>query len=146
MDYIETEMAKRSQQRHFLPSHLSGTSTPPIDEATGEPFTSNSVQREPATLGKLHEIDLGYENRIQNIARTQAATRRLVGGEDQQDTGSDGKKTTGGRGQEERSVQSIERDRLVEEVLRESRCMDYSFLHSLPLTKRVLFSNRFYSI
>ena len=123
MDYIESEMARRSQRD--LPPETPFADTAPVDEATGDPSSSSGVmQREPATLGKLHEIDLGQENRLRNIARTQAATRRLAGDDkDPQEPPptTEGKKS--GHSRKERSSQDIERDRLVEEVLRESRRM-----------------------
>jgi len=97
-----------------------------------QPSGPRSSQREPATLGKLHEIDLGHENKLQNIARTAAATRRLAGGEnvDSEDDsastkpriGKDGKPW---RGRRRRNSEDIERDRLVEEVLRESKLQVY---------------------
>lgn len=73
-----------------------------------------------ATLGKLHEVDLGEENKIRNIHRTKEATRRLGGGqpmEDQLDNGTGKKKFRRRR----RNSQDIQRDKLVEEVLKESK-------------------------
>lgn len=142
VDYIESEMTKRSQQRHLLASDIHGnpTSASPVNEATGETSTSGLAQREPATLGRLHEIDLGHENRIRNIARTQAATRSLGGSKGQQAVASaagpglDGKKA-GGPERKERSMQDIERDRLVEEVLRESRRMSSSSFASREIKR-----------
>lgn len=126
MDYIESEMAKR--HRHDVPSDTRGTDTPPADEATGGPSASRDAQREPATLGKLHEIDLGQETRLRNIARTQAATKKLAGDDgapaaeestQKTEPGKDGKAWRGRKG---RNSEDVERDRLVEEVLRESKC------------------------
>lgn len=124
MDYIESELARRSQRN--LPSDVPSADAHPASEATGGASTPTFVQREPATLGKLHEIDLGQETKLQNIARTEAATRRLAGdeafvAEDSQNTrsGQDGKTW---RNRKARNSEDIERDRLVEEVLRESKC------------------------
>ncbi|KAF7116083.1 hypothetical protein CNMCM5793_004004 [Aspergillus hiratsukae] len=103
--------------------------------ATGQassaiPSTTVALQREPASLGKLHEIDLGQETKLQNIARTEAATRRLVGDDRGASpayedsipsiaaSGKDGKPW---RNRKRRNSEDIERDRLVEEVLRESK-------------------------
>lgn len=81
--------------------------------------------RQPAALGKLLEIDLGPDATLNNIARTAAAQRRLEGGEVELEEGAqkprlrkDGKPW---RGRRRRNSEDIKRDRLVEEVLRESR-------------------------
>ncbi|RHZ71171.1 hypothetical protein CDV55_108585 [Aspergillus turcosus] len=107
-------------------SNISATSQASSDV----PSTTVALQREPASLGKLHEIDLGQETKLQNIARTEAATRRLVGDdrgaspayEDSTSSiaasGKDGKPW---RNRKRRNSEDIERDRLVEEVLRESK-------------------------
>ncbi|GAB1202783.1 hypothetical protein APSETT445_001404 [Aspergillus pseudonomiae] len=87
-------------------------------------------QREPASLGKLHEIDLGQETKLQNIARTEAATRKLAGDDEYEHLKHDdslfkaapvGKDERLWRRQKRRTSEDIERDRLVEEVLRESK-------------------------
>lgn len=86
-------------------------------------------QRQPAGLGKLQEIDLGPDATAQNIARTEAATKMFGAfGERTQSQeaeksgkvrmGRDGKPW---RGRKRRNSEDIKRDRLVEEVLRESR-------------------------
>ncbi|KAF4216009.1 hypothetical protein CNMCM8980_005821 [Aspergillus fumigatiaffinis] len=107
-------------------SNISTTSQASSDDLS----TTVALQREPASLGKLHEIDLGQEAKLQNIARTEAATRRLVG--DDRDaspahedstssiaaSGKDGRLW---RNRKRRNSEDIERDRLVEEVLRESK-------------------------
>jgi hypothetical protein len=133
MDYIETELAKRHRQQTSADTGDSNIS------ATGQassdiPSTTVALQREPASLGKLHEIDLGQETKLQNIARTEAATRRLV----EDDRGASpahedptssiapsGKDGRPWRNRKRRNSEDIERDRLVEEVLRESKCMSY---------------------
>lgn len=96
-----------------------------------------------ATLGKLHEVDLGEETKKRNIARTQEATRRLQGDgsavevEEEEAVGGGGKKKVKGR--RRRNSQDIQRDKLVEEVLKESRRMFFSpfLVHRihLPLHK-----------
>lgn len=130
MDYIETEMARR--HRRDMPTDTSDTGTPVMDETLdGGPAASSSnfARREPATIGKLHEIDLGQETKLHNIARTEAATRRLTGNDAiapvEEDTAErttaekDGKQW---RSRKRRNSKDIERDRLVEEVLQESKC------------------------
>jgi len=125
MAYIESELAKRTRQ----------------DQATstlthnGQELSSNGalldakVQRQPAALGKLHEIDLGPDATLRNIARTEAAQRKLDGIEPEFDerTGKirlrrDGK-PYGWR--KRRNSDDVKRDKLVEEVMRESRLEIY---------------------
>lgn len=143
MDYIETEMAKR--HRRDIAKDTSD-SEPTTNEAIGGgPSTSgtNFARREPATLGKLHEIDLGQETKLQNIARTEAATRRLAGSGDTpavapaEDTGEKGaveQDEKAWRDRKRRSSRDIERDWLVEEVLRESKCESACFQTSVNLS------------
>ncbi|XHG06403.1 hypothetical protein AWENTII_009598 [Aspergillus wentii] len=129
MTYIETEMAKRF--RHDGSGETVDSEAPAIDEASGGQSTTGLPQREPASLGKLHEIDLGQETKLQNIARTEAATRRLAGDEAQDPLADeDGTSKTVPPAREDgkpwrhrkrRKSEDIERDRLVEEVLRESK-------------------------
>ena len=140
MDYIESELARRYQNDHPSDVPSAGPST---NEAAGGSTTSNSFQREPATLGKLHEIDLGQETRLQNIKRTQAATKRLGRGDEpvpeddvqRNRSGRGGQTLRNGKG---RNSEDIERDRLVEEVLRESKRMFLSLSLSVSLCLSLL--------
>lgn len=129
MTYIDSELAKR---RH------GPTSTKPRPNGDGdgehEGFAAGGAskdglpQRQPAALGKLHEIDLGPDATLRNIARTEAAQRRLEAGDgaEVEEGGvrrvrlrKDGKPW---RARRRRNSEDVKRDRLVEEVLRESRC------------------------
>ena len=133
MAYIETEMAKRRSQQ--MPANTTDLSISTTSQASSDGLsTTVALQREPASLGKLHEIDLGQEAKLQNIARTEAATRRLVG--DDRDASpahedstsniaASGKDGRPWRNRRRRNNEDIERDRLVEEVLRESKCMSH---------------------
>ncbi|PYH90678.1 hypothetical protein BO71DRAFT_387179 [Aspergillus ellipticus CBS 707.79] len=125
MAYIESEMAKR--YRRNMSTEPTG---PPTGETTTVLSTNDLPQREPASLGKLHEIDLGHETTLQNIARTQAATRRLAGDDDHAPLAEPdpvsrmavvGKDQRSWRNRKRRTSEDVERDRLVEEVLRESK-------------------------
>lgn len=98
-----------------------------------------SLHRQPASLGKLHEIDLGPDVRARNIAATEAVMRRLEGGQQPQEPAAtaataaaeataaagkprlrrDGKPW---RPRRRRNSDDVKRDQLVEEVLRETRC------------------------
>lgn len=128
MAYIDTEMAKR-YQRSPLPENQEAARSDLQQTAGGQPMTGQQMEREPASLGKLHEIDLGQETKLQNIARTEAATRRLVDDEDSPARrGEPGAPTDRPITDEKpwhhrkrRTSADIERDRLVEEVLRESK-------------------------
>lgn len=126
MAYIDSEMAKRHQRSSAQDNQDSARSESSPGPG-GQLLSGQQLDREPASLGKLHEIDLGQETRLQNIARTEAATRRLVGDEDSaHQEGSSGTSalTTGEpfRHRKRRTSADMERDRLVEEILRESKC------------------------
>lgn len=125
MAYIDSEMAKRYQP-HAQAQTPDSNQSQSKDVAVGQPFQPQQ-QREPASLGRLHEIDLGQEATLRNIARTEAATRRLAGDEDvpvgdlAAETGRSGAGGKSRRNHKQRTDADIERDRLVEEVLRESK-------------------------
>jgi len=76
-----------------------------------------------ATLGKLHEVDLGEEVKQRNIALTaQALSGQPATSDSSHHYPSDAKGGGGGRRHKRRrNSQDIERDRLVEEVLKETR-------------------------
>jgi hypothetical protein len=117
MEYIESELARR-QNRTQANNETSAASRLSQSDAN-DSFSNAFSKREPATLGKLHEIDLGQETKLQNIARTEAATRRMAGepSDAVEEVGRNGKPWRNRR----RNSADIERDRLVEEVLRESK-------------------------
>lgn len=121
MAYIDCELAKRDRQNQI-------TSTLAHN---GHELSENGalldagIHRQPAALGKLHEIDLGPDATLRNIARTEAAQRKLEGIEPEidQKTGKvrlrrDGK-PYGWR--KRRNSNDVKRDKLVEEVMRESK-------------------------
>lgn len=126
MTFIESEMAKR-----YRGSPAAETISNDIEmkESDTQDRELRLPQRQPATLGKLHEIDLGPDAKLRNIERTVAATRSLAGGDplepNDQDLGGkkprlnkDGKPW---RQRKRRNSEDIRRDQLVEEVLRESK-------------------------
>lgn len=143
MAYIESEMEKRRRAKSSagggggantaITKHDSGFN--PFQQPSSEHRKSAFWQPSRpgdrgATLGKLHEVDLGEENKIRNIHRTKEATRRLGGGqpmEDQLDSGPGKKKFRRRR----RNSQDIQRDKLVEEVLKESKRMYISIYLSI---------------
>jgi len=128
MAYIDSQMAKR-YHRSPLPEN-DAAERPTSQEPTGGQAIPGQPQpeREPASLGRLHEIDLGQEAKLRNIARTEAATRQLVGDEESPTPGEPATQDRPGpsekpwRNRKRRTSADIERDRLVEQVLRESKC------------------------
>jgi hypothetical protein len=127
MEYIDAEMAKR-YKRSPLPEGS------PADQPDSQPMSDarstqgQQQERLPASLGKLHEIDLGQETKLQNIARTEAAARRLAGDEDSSGGPTDRVEARGKswRNRKRRTSADVERDRLVEEILRESKRKSYA--------------------
>lgn len=139
MAYIDSELAKRrveganalvssSQQQSY------GSSEPGMNGlerqvgGTGVGKKDVEVQRQPAALGKLLEIDLGDEARNKNVMRTEQARRRLDGEEVEEESkpGKPGKVRLGRdgkpwRGRKRRGSDDVKRDKLVDEVLRENR-------------------------
>ena len=143
MAYIDSELAKRrseSQAQEQRPSTTAST-TPHIRNDSSskvEGKKETELQRQPATLGKLQEIDLGDEARDRNVAQTERARRRLDGElvEDEGEKkpvkvrlGPDGKPW---RGRKRRGSEDVKRDRLVEDVLRENRRMLSLFTPTSP--------------
>ncbi|KAL4974528.1 hepatocellular carcinoma-associated antigen 59-domain-containing protein [Aspergillus desertorum] len=121
MTYIESELAKR--YRRNIPGITRGTpgqDTTALSEANHSLSTASLPEREPASLGKLHEIDLGQETKLHNIARTEEATKRLNGDGDELHIKRPSSELPS-RFRKRRTSEDIERDRLVEEVLRESK-------------------------
>ncbi|CAI7666317.1 unnamed protein product [Penicillium discolor] len=130
MAFIDSEMAKRYQPESKV-DH-SGSNQPTQEEVAGVQSLPGHQTREPASLGKLHEIDLGHEATLRNIARTEAATRQMENGElptsvdhAASETGRPGPDGKSWRNRKQRTEADIARDRLVEEVLRESKLEIY---------------------
>ena len=121
MAYIDSELAKRNLQSR---STLTNPGTGQELSSSGALLNAD-VRRQPAALGKLHEIDLGPDATLRNIALTEAAHRRLEGIEPEinQKTGKVRLRKNGkpyGR-RKRRNSEDIKRDELVEEVMRESK-------------------------
>ncbi|KAF3935932.1 hypothetical protein ABW20_dc0109325 [Dactylellina cionopaga] len=132
MKYIESELAKRRMDEISQPIPMSDDSDSDAKRVYPAPLTSTKISERRigkwpirpdfrgATLGKLQEIDLGAETTRKNIERTEEAKRRLESGEPQKiPEPEDPKKKK--RGRRRRNSMDIERDKLVEEVLKESR-------------------------
>ncbi|OJJ43311.1 hypothetical protein ASPZODRAFT_136535 [Penicilliopsis zonata CBS 506.65] len=128
MAFIDSEMAKRQRNSPSEPPVTDAA--PPVVQVASEQLPSAFVPREPASIGKLHEIDLGEETKLQNIVRTEAAARRLAGngvpGAAEEGVARSGKHGKSWRDRRRRNSEDIERDKLVEEVLRESKLDVYN--------------------
>ena len=128
MAYIDSELAKRRQGQITLSHALE------VDGLGGQSASDtidDAVRRQPAALGKLHEIDLGPDATLTNIARTEAARRRLEGGAPEVEEvgkvrlGRDGKPR---RNRRRRNSDDMKRDKLVEEVMKESKSKSSSIV------------------
>ena len=124
MAFIDSELAKRRQGLDTASLNSNGHGIEGL--SLGGSTIDAASRRQPAALGKLHEIDLGPDATLRNIARTEAAKRRLEGGTEEVEEGKgrvrlrrDGKPW---RGRRRRNSDDVKRDQLVEEVLKESRC------------------------
>lgn len=122
MAYIDSELAKRRQLQASNGADSSQQASSIIGATFGADLT---VHRQPATLGKLQEIDLGPDATARNIAATQAAKRRLAGelpepveAPQRVRLRPDGKPW---RQRRRRNSEDVKRDQLVEEVMRESK-------------------------
>ncbi|KAL9576195.1 MAG: hypothetical protein Q9212_007305 [Teloschistes hypoglaucus] len=141
MAYIDSELAKRRQgQEPSAPKIDSGDSDEDFDEDSLEDTPADLARhRQPAALGKLHEIDLGQDATLRNIARTEAARKRLETGEAEIEvsTGKIRRRRDGKpwRGRKRRPSVDVKRDKLVEEIMKESRrATHYLQLHASKLT------------
>lgn len=139
MAYIDSEMSKRRLGQN-LPwgKNSKGTQISKSDSDRDDDPTNNKrlVQRNPASLGKIHEIDLGADTSVRNAERTQKAIRRAQNGEalpDQDEKPLKARKPRMGRDgklikprpRKRRNSEDIKRDQLVEQVLQESRLEIY---------------------
>jgi hypothetical protein len=140
MAYIDSEMAKRRvcQNLPSYPTNNDNTQPTESDSNSHDARQSGkrSAQRDPASLGKIQEIDLGADASIRNAERTENAIRRAWNGETLPDPdekppkprklrlGRDGKPMKP-RPRKRRNSEDIKRDQLVEEVLRESKLEIY---------------------
>jgi hypothetical protein len=131
MAYIDSELAKRRSESQAHAQRPDATaSAAHTRKVEGEKRKEAELQRQPASLGKLQEIDLGDEARDRNVAQTERARRRLDGEVVEEEEGEkkpvkvrlgpDGKPW---RGRKRRGSEDVKRDRLVEDVLRENRRM-----------------------
>ena len=138
MAYIDSELAKRRQGQN-ISAHTSSGGI--LGGLSANDTIDAAVQRQPAALGKLHEIDLGPDATLINIARTEAAKRRLEGRSPEVEEekgkvrlGRDGKPR---RNRRRRNSNDVKRDQLVEEVLRESKRKSHPSAQLQPYSKTI---------
>jgi hypothetical protein len=126
MEYIESELAKRRQTVPSSTTHPSSSSLPNFSShaSHGAEGPERPHQKQPASLGKLQEIDLGPSATIKNIALT---AKVLDGSPASSEPEKPPKPRLGRNGKpirprKRRHSEDLKRDKLVEEVLRESKC------------------------
>ncbi|KAA8894257.1 hepatocellular carcinoma-associated antigen 59-domain-containing protein [Sphaerosporella brunnea] len=123
MAYVELQMSKRRGEA--APSDATALLTTaaansPEEAGKSSYWAPTRPEARGATLGKLHEVDLGEEVKQRNIALTAQALSGGGGGEMPGGSGSE-VATSSKKSRRRRNSQDIERDRLVEEVLKETR-------------------------
>lgn len=116
MAYVEAEMSKRRGEDPSTSNFL-GPSDDIVRSGKSSYWAPTRPEARGATLGKLHEVDLGEEVKQRNIAMTKKALSS-GGTTELADEAQPGKNK---RNRRRRNSQDIERDRLVEEVLKETR-------------------------
>ncbi|TKA62512.1 hypothetical protein B0A49_09229 [Cryomyces minteri] len=121
MAYVDSEMARLRHKGGFAPDQTQEPTFTRQQDTTGLLGEAHRP-RQPAGLGKLQEIDLGPDATLRNIARTEAATRRLENGQIEEFEAPVGKVRLGKdgkpwRGRKRRNSEDVKRDKLVEEVL-----------------------------
>jgi Hepatocellular carcinoma-associated antigen 59 len=125
--YIESEMAKRRLGQDLPESSNTTLDDQQSNDEDPRPSNKQTLQRQPAAVGKIHEIDLGRDASLRNQQRTELAMRKARGEHFPPDEPAVTKKPRLGRngkprrGPKRRNSEDIKRDQLVEQVLHESR-------------------------
>jgi len=90
MAYIDSEMAKRrlgqgqvaeAQESTNNSSKGDSQQSAEVEISRSQSAAKPALERQPASLGKIHEIDLGAASTLRNAERTESALRRAVNGE-----------------------------------------------------------------
>lgn len=132
MAFIDSRLARSRLEGLEASAQDQNTNTPAamVSREGGVVKDNSDVQRQPAALGRLLEIDLGDEARSRNVERTDLARRR-ADGEAVVEDGEGGKKDKIRLGpdgkpwrtkKKRRGSDDVKRDMIVEDVLRENRC------------------------
>ncbi|TLD23174.1 hypothetical protein PspLS_07345 [Pyricularia sp. CBS 133598] len=135
-EYIESELARRKQAMGETTTTASSSTATPhdrrqeSDQAGASGSTTGGLLAEtpaqPATRGKLQEVDLGQEMRERNVVETERAAKRLRG----EETGDDGAEAgEADRGKpakrNRRPSEDALRDKMVEQFLLENKMENY---------------------
>ncbi|KAL8634951.1 MAG: hypothetical protein Q9228_007510 [Teloschistes exilis] len=122
---VVDRFAPQTGQVADVDKHIGDSDDDSFEDSPEDTPADLARHRQPAALGKLHEIDLGQDTTLRNIARTEAARRRLETGEAEieESTGKIRRRRDGKpwRGRKRRTSVDVKRDKLVEEIMKESR-------------------------
>ncbi|KAF2232380.1 hypothetical protein EV356DRAFT_505341 [Viridothelium virens] len=123
--YVDSKIA---EIRGCAASSETGKSISIQDLPRHVPLPGNGQVQKPATeFEALQEVDLGPESMLQNIARTEAARRRLATGDSLDSEPESSKKVKLGRdgkprkNRNRRDSVDMKRDEMVEQLMRETR-------------------------
>jgi len=119
MEYIDSEIA-RMRAGNIQPDSL-GTASSTVDSTN-----ISKILRQPATIGKLMEIDLGPDATLKNTTRTEAARLRSLGHPHEEEASKPEKVRLGRDGKPRRkrwrrASDDLKRDAIVEAVMKESK-------------------------
>jgi len=119
MEYVDSEIAKMR----------AGEAQSNVLDATSSTLNSSNTAntlRQPATIGKLMEIDLGPDATLKNTVRTEAARLRSLGRPQEEEVSKPEKVRLGRDGKPRRkrwrrASDDLKRDAIVEAVMKESK-------------------------
>jgi len=119
MEYIDSEIARMRAGE----AQLNGLDT---TSSTIDSTNTSKILRQPATIGKLMEIDLGPDATLTNTARTEAARLRSLGYPQEEEASKPEKVRLGRDGKPRRkrwrrASDDLKRDAIVEAVMKESK-------------------------
>ncbi|KAF1985875.1 hypothetical protein K402DRAFT_413122 [Aulographum hederae CBS 113979] len=133
MEYIDAKMAElrnesASETNPTSSAGQAGSASSIANSPSGPNKPNEEEERQSVGAGKLMEVDLGPEAALRNRMRTEAAVRKLHGLEEEvveEEVKRKGKPRLGRdgkpwRGKKRRTSADIARDKLVEDILKES--------------------------
>jgi hypothetical protein len=133
MEYIDSEIARMRAGE----AQLDGFDT---ISSTVDSTNTAKILRQPATIGKLMEIDLGPDATLTNTARTEAARLRSLGHPQEEEASKPEKVRLGRDGKPRRkrwrrASDDLKRDAIVEAVMKESKRESNTSHNILPTVK-----------
>jgi hypothetical protein len=131
----------------YIDSHMANLYSPTVPMPNPSPSSNNAVPsstpkpRDPERLGRIQEVDLGPSAAQRNIERTEAAKRNLESSSHTTEPsielprrkirlGRDGKPYVSRRFRDRRTDADLERDRAVEDIMRENNLAFYDEVES----------------